>query len=317
MGNGVFIISLDFELGWGQLDQKNFERYTKNIYSVYEVIPSILQSFSKHLIHATWATVGMIAAKDKDELQEYLPHNFNELKINQKSSYYYYDKRIDCRLLFAPQLIELIMNTKNQEIGSHTFSHYYSNESFSNVEDFKNDILCSLRIFKKKFNIEVKSLVLPRNQVNIKYLNALYDTSISCFRSNPNHGYKQSKSKIVNSINKILRLTDSYFPLFKNTFKHVGMTQSEIVGINSSRFLRPYSSKLAFLEKAKIRRIKKEMKFAAKKKEVYHLWWHPHNFGKNMNIMIEQLNEILDYYDFLKEKYGFCSMNMNEYSKVR
>lgn len=45
--------------------------------------------------------------------------------------------------------------------------------------------------------------------------------------------------------------------------------------------LRPYSPRLSFLEGLRLRRIRHEMVHAAKKGELYHLWWHPYNFGAN------------------------------------
>lgn len=84
------------------------------------------------------------------------------------------------------------------------------------------------------------------------------------------------------------------------------------MNIPSSRFLRPYHAVLFFLEKRKVKRIKDSMTYAAKHGEVFHLWWHPHNFGMHREQMLKQLEEILSYYKFLNQKYGMQSMNMSE-----
>jgi hypothetical protein len=44
----------------------------------------------------------------------------------------------------------------------------------------------------------------------------------------------------------------------------------------------------------------------------FHLWWHPHNVGVHTDLHMQQLEEILSYYDELKEKYGMRSLNMQE-----
>jgi pyruvate-formate lyase len=54
------------------------------------------------------------------------------------------------------------------------------------------------------------------------------------------------------------------------------------------------------------------MTYAAKNGEVYHLWWHPHNFGKNQDQNFKNLKEILDHFASLKNEYGMKSLNMNE-----
>jgi len=85
--------------------------------------------------------------------------------------------------------------------------------------------------------------------------------------------------------------------------------------IPSSRFLRSYNKKFSFLEGLKIRRIKKAMTHAAKKKMVYHLWWHPHNFGRNTQENIKMLDLILNHYFYLNKLYGFESVTMQRLSE--
>jgi hypothetical protein len=57
------------------------------------------------------------------------------------------------------------------------------------------------------------------------------------------------------------------------------------------------------------------MKHAAKNGEIFHLWWHPHNIGINTEKNLNNIEEILNYYDFLKSKYGMESKNMCELAK--
>ena len=52
------------------------------------------------------------------------------------------------------------------------------------------------------------------------------------------------------------------------------------------------------------------MKYAAKNNEVFHLWWHPHNFGSNMEENFYNLEEILKEYTKLNNKYDFKSSTM-------
>ncbi len=66
------------------------------------------------------------------------------------------------------------------------------------------------------------------------------------------------------------------------------------------------------LEWLRLSRIKKEMTLAAKKGMTYHLWWHPHNFGKNMQENFHNLHDILAHFKKLSRKYGMESVNMKE-----
>ncbi|HMK05282.1 MAG TPA: hypothetical protein VK489_13860, partial [Ferruginibacter sp.] len=79
-----------------------------------------------------------------------------------------------------------------------------------------------------------------------------------------------------------------------------------------SRFLKPYNKNLAVLEKLKLKRILDEMTIAAKKNHLYHLWWHPHNFGVNISENMANLDTILIHYRYLHKKYGFTNLTMKE-----
>ena len=66
--------------------------------------------------------------------------------------------KIDKKLVYGNTLVELVQNTKNQEIGTHTFSHFYALEPLQNQEDFFADLEAAKNIAKSK-NIELKSFV--------------------------------------------------------------------------------------------------------------------------------------------------------------
>jgi len=45
---------------------------------------------------------------------------------------------------------------------------------------------------------------------------------------------------------------------------------------------------------------------------VYHLWWHPHNFGNFPSESLAGLRSILQKYKQCRETYGMSSLNMKE-----
>ncbi len=54
------------------------------------------------------------------------------------------------------------------------------------------------------------------------------------------------------------------------------------------------------------------MAYAAKNGLTYHLWWHPHNFGINVEENFSFLEKILIHYRKLNKEYNFQSVNMNQ-----
>lgn len=60
----------------------------------------------------------------------------------------------------------------------------------------------------------------------------------------------------------------------------------------------------------RLTRILEEMNMAAKLGEIYHLWWHPHNFGNDPDRSLRELDTLIDQYLRLKEKFGMDSLHM-------
>lgn len=319
---GKFVISLDFELLWGVRDKKTPETYGTNILGVWEAIPKMLETFDKHEVRATWATVGFLFASSKSELIEYCPvekPNYTDINLSPYNGHFDLlgeNEKTD-KYHFASKLVDIILKYPNQEIATHTFSHYYCLENGQTKEDFKNDLMAAVEIAKVK-NIEITSLVFPRNQLNEDYLDVISDLGITSYRGNERIWfYNASKGKIKKIQKRVYRLLDTYVDISgHNCYSLTEIRDKKPFDIPSSRFLRPYSSKLKILESLRLRRILRSMTYAAKKGEVYHLWWHPHNFGINQKENFIFLNKILLHYSNLNSKYGFESLTMNDLSNV-
>jgi len=166
--------------------------------------------------------------------------------------------------------------------------------------------------------LPMKSLIFPRNQWNKKYLSSLDKLGIQCFRGNESNWiYKASDEESQNKVQRAFRLADAYFNLSGyNTYDLVSSTHEKPFNFPSSRFLRPYSKRLAFLDGLRLKRIKNAMSHAAINNEIFHLWWHPHNFGVNINENIDFLIKIAEHYNFLNKKYGMQSLNMGEICQI-
>ncbi len=316
---GIFTISLDFELYWGMMDVVSEKEYKTNLENTPFAITQILRLFNLYNIHATWAVVGFIYFKDKKELLENLP-KIRPSYEDKNIDLYRYIRRVSLnkKSHFAPEIIDMIIKSKNQEIATHTFSHFYTLEKGQNKEHFLHDLKAAIKI-AQRHGASLKSIIFPRNQCNEKYLHLLKDFGITSYRGNEKSWmYESVDFKKKSSLKqKVARFLDTYIDISShNTYALNELSNTKPYNIPASRFLRPYSLKLAPFEKLKLSRIKKDMLYAAKKNRLYHLWWHPHNFGTHTKKNLEFLEEILEYYQRLKTLYGFESKNMNEVAKM-
>lgn len=71
--SGRFVISLDFELMWGVCDHSGIGDYGDAVLGVRKALPAILEKFERNGIRATWATVGMLFAHNRDEIIDHAP----------------------------------------------------------------------------------------------------------------------------------------------------------------------------------------------------------------------------------------------------
>ncbi len=312
---GVLIVSLDFELFWGVQDVRTFEKYGNNISGGREAIPRLLKLFGEYGIHATWATVGFMFADGKEDLKKYIPDVKPTYENAIRSTYNCIENVSDSEKTsseyLAPSLIKLISETEGQEIGSHTFSHYYCLEKGQTAEQFEADMGAALRIAEDK-GYKLTSVVLPRNQCSEEYIRILQKLGFTSYRDEEND-WIHEKIKPV-ALKRALRLADVYLPL-TGQGGYVPRVENGIVNLTGSRMYKPYFKGLAFLEKLKVHRIKRQMLHAAERGLAFHFWWHPHNVGIMTDFHINQLREIFEYYDYLREKYGMRSLNMREYSE--
>lgn len=320
-GESYFVISLDFELFWGMFDKVTIPEYGERIQGEQTAIPRMLELFSEYGIHATWATVGMLMARNRDELLSLLPpQNLQPRYQNMDVSSYRYVESMpigtnekDDVYHFGGTLVQKILETPHQEIGNHTFSHYYCIDGHKNSDAvFEADIDAWNRI-GAIYGINATSIVFPRNQASPEALRICYEKGIRAYRGNEDHFLYRARGDEEQSLFiRGLRLLDHYVNISGYHTYTVEKKEGEIVNIPASRFLRPFISKLSLLERLRLRRIKNAMTHAAKRGEVFHLWWHPHNFGIDQNENFKNLIEILNHFKTLEKKYGMQSASMRD-----
>ncbi|MFO7566004.1 MAG: polysaccharide deacetylase family protein [Enhygromyxa sp.] len=311
---GVLAISLDFELYWGMRDVIALEAYRANLEGVHEVVPRILDLFARHEIHATWACVGLLFARDREEALSWAPKlrpTYERPELSPFGELELADLDRNPRCYFAPQLIREIAGRPDQELGTHTFSHYYCDEPGQTPEQFEADLEAAIGI-AEAHGVRPRSLVFPRNQCNLDYLPVLRRRGIRSYRGLRRWwADERAHTRVGNTLRRALRLTDNYLRVSPDGHTRPE-ARSALVDIPGSRFLRPHSPALRHLDPLRLHRMREEMTRAAQTGSVYHLWWHPHNFGRHFEANLQMLDRLLSHAQRLRDTLGFRSLNMAE-----
>ena len=168
---GAIVVSLDFELHWGVRDRRSATGpYAENLRGARQAVPRILELFQEFGVAATWATVGLLFARSREEARAYWPRErpgYADARLDPYREVVG-EGEADDPFHYAPSLISLIQTGPRQEIATHTFSHYYCLEPGQGREAFSADIASAVAIARDR-GIDITSIVFPRNQVNPDY----------------------------------------------------------------------------------------------------------------------------------------------------
>lgn len=310
--SGRFVISLDFELLWGVRDHADRRSYGANILGARTAIPRMLDLFAANDIRATWAIVGFLFCENKEELLDCVPEVMPAYTNARFSNYGYFDEigrdeRTD-PYYFAPSLIDQIAQTPGQEIGTYTLSHFYCLEDGATAEAFEADLKGALRLASRR-GITLGSIVFPRNQFAAAHLDICARLGISTYRGNPpGWAYQAAKGEEQTYSRRALRLVDAYSGVLgAHSFAPAGGSPANVP---ASRFLRPCAGRLARLHPLHIATIKRGMTATVRAGAGYHLWWHPHNFGGDVQGNMQGLSTLISHFVELRDGYGMASCSM-------
>ena len=311
MNGGEFVLSLDFELLWGVRDHATRDSYGTNILGGREAIPQMLVRFERNGIQATWATVGAAFCASRDELFDALPpEELRPRYANAALSNYRYlneigkDEAHDPHY-FGASLIAQIAACPGQEIATHTMSHFYCLEAGANLDAFTADLDAACRLAARR-NIELRSIVFPRNQFASPHLDVIRQMGIRRYRGTPSSwAYRSTEGRKQTLPRRLLRLIDAHTGLLGPHLYPRGEDN-----VPASHFLRPCAGRLATLHSHHLSVIEKAMTKAARTGSGFHLWWHPHNFGVDMAANLNGLDRVIAQFVRLRDEFGMVSRTM-------
>lgn len=250
MKAGIFCISIDFELLWGRCDLPNLDYFEKRILNERKAIDKLLSLFRKYNIPVTWATVGKIYEKGNS--------NYSGLDIIKK-----------------------IEKVKDQEIGSHSYTH----PVFTEIT--KTEAVKEFNSFKRK------SFVFPRNK--IKYLNELKNAGFKSYR-----GADDNEHELL-----IPRIPPVYEPRINNGLVNINGSMYFVSGRGLKRFI---PKGLRYL-KSKI-----GIDNAIRHNKVFHLWFHPIDFVDDSQKLFSDFERILKYASKKRSVEKLKILNMGQIS---
>ena len=313
----TLIISLDLELYWGWRDVHSLDTLRERLLRMRSAVARILELFERYQIHATWAAVGLLFFRSREEMLEGRPavkpeyedpelspfESIESIGANEEEDPFHY----------GGSLIETIRGTPHQEIGTHTFAHYYCLERGQTEAAFRSDLEAAIQV-ADRWGLKLRSLVFPRNQVNSEYLGTAHELGIQAYRGAGSQWlYRGRKRSEESLLRRAVRLLDAYVSLSGHhavAFEEIGLERP--FNFPASRLLRPYWPALRVFEPLRLARINSGLEYAARKRRIYHLWFHPEELAMDQDENLAVLERVLARFAILRERGQMESLHMGE-----
>jgi peptidoglycan/xylan/chitin deacetylase (PgdA/CDA1 family) len=302
LDKGVFTISLDFELIWGTLDLFGPERFRRACeIERTKVIDLLLDLFVEFEFPATWCILGHLFL---DTCNDHKPKHPNIVRAHHnwvKGDWFDYDPcetENDSSIFLGNSLVKKIRDCPvRQEIGSHSFSHIIFSDNGCSRDAAKSEIAESVRV-AKEMGIEMHSFAFPRNEVG--HLDVLKEFGFTCYRGVEPNWYENRR--VPESVRRSMRLLDVLRAATPPTVLPEE-TESGVWNIPGSAIYFPMHGFRKHIPLAlRTRRAIKGLNEAAKKKRIFHLWFHPTNLADETENMFQGLRTILQHAAELREK---------------
>jgi len=306
---GYFVISLDVEFAWGRIDNPQQKEFYPLLEKTSEVIKRLRVLFDLYNIPVTWACVGRLIEDPNNatpayssELSRYFP------KINSQTIYSSKTplNDVDNSFINRPDILIEIQQAKvAHEIATHTYNHMFFNEVLD--KSLIEEDLKAVTNLHSKIKHPAKSIIFPKNQEN--HFDLIKAAGIENYRGETveRFGYLPPFFK------KIARQLDAFLPVSPATvLPYTG--PNGLVNIPGTKLFA--TSHLGFKKHYPVNMLAIKsingLKRAIRRKEVFHIWWHPFNFGFKTEEHFHALEKVLEF-AIEQQKKGYLEvLTMND-----
>lgn len=308
INHGLFTISIDLELAWGICDKPIQPHDRKMIGLEREIVQQILSLFSKYDISATWAVVGhLLLTECSLEGETVHPEIERPIAKNLKRDWFFQhpNDRNDLAW-YGRDIIEWIQKASPaQDIGSHSFAHVIYDEKKTHYAAIESDIKTAKHIHDAS-GLPFEAFVFPRNVVG--QINLLGEAGVKVYRGNSHRWYH---AVVPRPFQRLLNLLHFLLAVCPPTVTPKADVNG-IVNIPDSMLLLSQKGVRRLASRNLIRMGKAGLDRAAKRNEIFHLWFHPSNFAYHTESQFRILEFILSYAYYLRENGLLDILNMSE-----
>jgi peptidoglycan/xylan/chitin deacetylase (PgdA/CDA1 family) len=300
---GVLTISLDFELIWGTQDLFGPERFRRACQIERAVvIDRLLDLFVEFDVQATWCVLGHLML-DRCAAENGTKHP--EI-IRPSHSWYRSDwfEHDPCgaedgdSIFLGRSLIEKLRACPvPQEIGCHTFSHVIFGDEGCSRETAESELAACVEV-AREIGIDMHSFAFPRNKVG--HLNLLGKYGFTCYRGPEPQWYE--RRNLPGAVRRVARSLG----VLAAAEPPVVSPEESIPGLwnipGSMMYFPMHGVRKHIPISLRVNRAIKGLNAARRRKQIFHLWFHPTNLAYETDRMFAGLRTILEYASLLRAR---------------
>lgn len=278
---GVFVLSLDTELAWGNFDAGGLTRYARHYEQYRLVVWRTLELLERYQVPATWAFVGhlMLEGCARGEGGHAHPEVLRPRYRWYPHEWHHLDPCTDVARdpwWYAPDLLERVLRAPVlHEVGTHTFSHIVADDPACTREIFLSQMQACARLHEA-WGVHMRSIVYPRNRV--AFLDELPGLGIVAYRGRERRWYDGAPGLVARGCH----LLDATLAPTPSTYPLRGLAQGELVNVPASMFLLPFDGVRRRIPAAsRTAQALRGVRRAAARGELFHLWFHPVNMASD------------------------------------
>ena len=289
LNQGVFTLSIDFELIWGTLDLFGPERFRAACTLEREVIVDrLLDLLAEFEITATWCVVGhLFLDRCEGRHQEIVRPSHSWLH----GDWFEHDPGSDLErdpIFYGRDLVEKILACRvPQEVGSHSFSHVIFGDPGCSRATAESELTACVGLARER-GLQLRSFVFPRNLVG--HLEVLRAYGFDCYRGPEPHWYE--RWNLPGTVKRLAHLWDVMVaaqpPVVLPEYSSAGLWN-----IPGSMIYFPMHGMRRYIPLGqRITRARKGLEAAAQQNRIFHLWFHPTNLADETESMFAGLRAI-------------------------
>lgn len=297
LDRGAFVVSLDFELAWGTRGRPSATKVGAYLDGTRRAIDRMLELFERYEISATWVMVGGLMLGGETRHPLLADARYDDIPVGSHESHPHW---------YAEDILSKIRSIKpEQEIGCHTLTHMYVNESEESREQLDWELGEFVKLFKTLGLPRPESFIFPKHYMH--HFDLLAKHGFKCYRGPESGWFERLPTPHLRGAMRLINSRLRRTPV-------VGLpslSPEGLLEIPSSQFYSPFQSVGKYLSiDDRVAQAIAGLNAAAEQKKVYHLWTHPFNMGNQTDELMAGLERIFEHFSMLEKKETIRSLAM-------